>query len=71
MGCQEDIAEKIINKKADYVLALKGNQATFIENVVEWFNCAENNKFEDFEVDANIIFNKGHGRIEKRRYYIS
>lgn len=25
MGCQEDIAEKIINKKADYVLALKGN----------------------------------------------
>lgn len=26
MGCQKDIAEKIIDKKADYVLALKGNQ---------------------------------------------
>ena len=29
MGCQRDIAQKIIDKKADYVLALKGNQGTF------------------------------------------
>jgi predicted transposase YbfD/YdcC len=28
MGCQRDIADKIVNKKADYVLALKGNQGT-------------------------------------------
>jgi hypothetical protein len=27
MGCQRDIAQKVIGKKADYVLALKGNQA--------------------------------------------
>jgi hypothetical protein len=26
VGCQRDIAKKIIDKKADYVLALKGNQ---------------------------------------------
>lgn len=71
MGCQKDIAEKIIGKKADYVLALKGNQPTLFENVVEWFNCAENNKFEDFEVDTHRTFDKGHGRIEKRNYYIS
>src|SRR5436309_12362777 len=33
MGCQRDIAQKIINKKADYVLALKGNQGTLCEDV--------------------------------------
>lgn len=32
MGCQKDIAEKIIDKKADYVLALKGNQPTLFNN---------------------------------------
>ena len=28
MGCQRDIAQKVVNKKADYVLALKGNQGS-------------------------------------------
>ena len=31
MGCQRDIAAKIIDKQADYVLALKGNQGTLRE----------------------------------------
>ena len=33
MGCQRDIAQKIVDKKADYVLALKGNQGTLREDV--------------------------------------
>ena len=33
IGCQRDIAEKILEKKADYVLALKGNQGTLREDV--------------------------------------
>ena len=33
MGCQRDIAQEILNKKADYVLALKGNQGTLREDV--------------------------------------
>jgi predicted transposase YbfD/YdcC len=33
MGCQRHIAEKIVNKKADYVLALKGNQGSLREDV--------------------------------------
>ena len=33
MGCQRDIAQKIIDKKADYILALKGNQGTLREDV--------------------------------------
>ena len=31
MGCQRDIAQKILDKKADYILALKGNQGTLRE----------------------------------------
>jgi predicted transposase YbfD/YdcC len=33
MGCQRDISQKIIDKKADYILALKGNQSTLREDV--------------------------------------
>src|SRR5664280_2492653 len=33
MGCQRDIATKIIEKKADYIVALKGNQGTLREDV--------------------------------------
>ena len=71
MGCQKDIAEKIIDKKADYVLALKGNQPLLHENIVEWFNDAENSNFKEFEIEKFNTIDKGHGRIEKRKYYIS
>jgi predicted transposase YbfD/YdcC len=37
MGCQKDIAAKIVKKKADYVLALKGNQGTLHEDVALYF----------------------------------
>jgi predicted transposase YbfD/YdcC len=33
MGCRRDIVEKIVAKKADYILALKGNQGTLREDV--------------------------------------
>src|SRR4051794_41555349 len=33
MGCQRDIAQKVVDKKADYVLALKGNQGALREDV--------------------------------------
>ena len=33
MGCQREIAQKILDKKADYVLALKGNQGSLREDV--------------------------------------
>jgi hypothetical protein len=33
MGCQRGIAEKIGDKKADYMLALKGNQGSLREDV--------------------------------------
>ena len=33
MGCQREVAQKIIDKKADYLLALKGNQGTLHDDV--------------------------------------
>src|SRR5258706_12543316 len=33
MGCQRDIAQKVLDKKADYIPALKGNQGTLREDV--------------------------------------
>ena len=43
MGCQKEIAAKIIGKKADYVLALKGNQGKLHEQVEQWFKQARRN----------------------------
>lgn len=71
MGCQRNIAEKIIDKKADYVLAVKGNQPKLMQDIIDWFDFAEQNGFKDFEYDTYKTIDKGHGRIEKRKYYIT
>lgn len=42
MGCQTDIAEKIIDQQADYMLAVKGNQGTLVEDIEELFVGFEN-----------------------------
>lgn len=59
MGCQQDIATKIINKGADYILAVKGNQGHLHDDIQEAFE-QEKSKAIDIQV------NTGHGRIEKR-----
>ena len=46
MGTQKKIVEKIIEKEADYVLALKGNQGTFSKEVKEYFEDAVSNDFK-------------------------
>jgi predicted transposase YbfD/YdcC len=59
MGCQREIADTIIEKRADYILAVKGNQGTLEENIkdtVRFIQPASQWTEEDF----------GHGRIEKR-----
>ncbi len=37
MGCQKEIAQTLLERHADYVLALKGNQGHLHEDVQEWF----------------------------------
>ena len=41
MGCQKDIAEKIIDQGADYIMVLKGNQGTAHQEVEEFFTDAQ------------------------------
>lgn len=60
MGCQKKIAEKIIEHKADYVLALKENQPELLEQVVDEFRFSPINENE-------TTVDYGHGRIETRR----
>lgn len=59
MGCQRDIAEKIISKKADYILAVKANQKYLYDDVVDLF--ASKQPFK-----SHSAVETGHGRIEKR-----
>ena len=68
MGCQRDIAQEILNKKADYVLALKGNQGTLREDV-EVFAAEQNaNGFKHTKVSRHETVDGDHGRIETRTY---
>lgn len=63
MGCQKQIAAKICEKKADYVLGLKGNQASLFSDVKLYFET-------EMPSYKNRTLEKDHGRIEKREYYL-
>jgi len=64
MICQKDIIEKITEKKADYVIGLKGNQEKLHDDIELYFR--------DFTQDCEkaATKEKGHGRIEKREYFL-
>jgi len=66
MGTQKAIAARIIEGKADYVLALKGNQETLHQAVIDYID-------EQLEGDLanareHVTTEKGHGRQETRTY---
>jgi predicted transposase YbfD/YdcC len=60
MGCQKDIVAKIVEKEADYILALKGNHPTLLEEVTQSFEEKPCHEFYQ-TIDAD------HGRIEERK----
>jgi len=66
MGCQRDIAQKIIDKKADYVLALKGNQGSLREDVEIFVAEQEAVGFKDCEISQHRTIDADHDRIETR-----
>ena len=66
MGCQRSIAQKIIDKKANYVLALKGNQGTLREDVELFAAEQKANGFKDTTVSSDQTVDGDHGRIESR-----
>ena len=66
MGCQREIAAKIIEGEADYVLALKGNQGTLRDDVEEFFTEQKASKYADCKPSRHETLEKSHGRIETR-----
>lgn len=71
MGCQREIANKIVEKKAGYLLALKGNQPMMHEAVTDYFDTALANNFKAVPYDRHETVDCGHGRIEQRSYYLT
>jgi predicted transposase YbfD/YdcC len=67
MGTQTKIAQKIIDKHADYVLALKGNHGQLHTDVAEWFAWATERQFQNMPHTFAQTLNKNHGRIEIRQ----
>ncbi len=68
MGCQREIADQILHQKADYVLALKGNQGTLREDVEVFAAEQKATGFKDTKVSRHETVDGDHGRIETRTY---
>ena len=66
MGCQREIAKKIIDKKADYVLALKGNQGSLREDIEVFAGEQKAKGFADTTISQDTTIDGDHGRIETR-----
>jgi predicted transposase YbfD/YdcC len=63
MGCQTAIVDKIVNKQADYVIAVKGNQGLLEEGIKDTVRfCKPFSVWGDTDV--------GHGRVETRKCFI-
>jgi predicted transposase YbfD/YdcC len=65
-GTQTKIAELIVDRHADYLLALKKNQKGLAEDVQTLFEWAHSIHFADLHHDHCRTVSKGHGRIEIR-----
>lgn len=59
MGCQQVIAKKIIEQKADYILSVKNNQEQLLEDIEDEFRFGKN-------IQNHLWEDLGHGRIETR-----
>jgi predicted transposase YbfD/YdcC len=66
MGTQKAIAEQIITGGADYVLALKGNQETLHQAVIDFID--EQLEGDLADAQEHVTKEKGHGREEQRTY---
>lgn len=70
MGCQKEIVSQIVEKEADYVIALKKNQVGLYQRVDELFKEALLSQGVGYEYSEYIPEESGHGRTEIRRYQV-
>lgn len=70
IGIQETIVNKIVNKGGHYVLPVKENQKELRKEIKSQFD-SYNNLYENPEIIHKKTFEKDHGRIEERKYFLS
>lgn len=70
MGCQVDIAQKIIDREAHYLLAVKDNQPTLYDGIQSHFLDNLEDDFARTKVSRHKTQETGHGRDETREYLV-
>jgi predicted transposase YbfD/YdcC len=70
MGCQKDIAAKIVAGGGDYALTVKDNQPHLLEDIQACFERALDQDFAGLEHDTYETRQRGHGRVEYRCYTV-
>jgi predicted transposase YbfD/YdcC len=72
MGCQKDIAQKILDGRGDYVLAVKQNQPKLYEAIESFFESHwDDNDWVGGPCRRHETHEQGHGRTEDRYYYLA
>jgi predicted transposase YbfD/YdcC len=72
MGCQKAIAAKVVEKGADYVLAVKENQPELCGQIRDFFEWTEKDRQADIAVEKwKSGSEKEHGRIERRECFVT
>lgn len=70
MGCQKEIARKIVAGGGDYLLAVKGNQENLLEDIQATVEKALNGELDKGAVAEYLTHEDGHGRHEERSYVV-
>lgn len=71
MGCQKEIAKKIVDAKGDYVLAVKDNQPKLHEAIKELFSDERQGDLLKMPHRQHQTSEKGHGRSDERCYVLA
>lgn len=70
LNCQKEIVEKIVEKKGNYVLAVKSNKGELYNSIVDYF---DEKTLEQIKAKGELYFStseKSHSKIEKREYFM-
>jgi predicted transposase YbfD/YdcC len=71
MGCQKEIAKKIIDAKGDYVLAVKDNQPKLHDAIKDLFSDEHQDELLKMQHRQHQTSEKGHGRVDDRCYVLA
>jgi predicted transposase YbfD/YdcC len=71
IGCQTEIVKQIVEKGADYVISLKGNQGMLYQEVKDYMDWIERRSDQEGKYEYCETIEKEHGRIEERRCWVT